>query len=71
MKRSDLINNEGTINIDTAIQLPFSITFSCKSEWATVQLVNESDVLKLADIFAKMLKKNSIDYTIIKSNNTK
>ena len=53
--------------VNTVSEIPFTATFQHKNQWVTVQLVNESDVLKLADIFAEMLKKNGIDCTITKS----
>ena len=45
---------------------PFTITFSFKDSYTTIQLVNGDDVFKLADIFSKMLTENNIEHKIIK-----
>lgn len=57
--------------MDTITETPFSATFKYSGERITVQLVNAGDVLKLASVFADMLKKNDIDCTITKSKQTK
>lgn len=48
------------------IQQPFSIKFSHKEEYITVQLENAEDILKLAQIFSNMLSNNNIPNKIIK-----
>ena len=47
-------------------QTPFSMTFSWQGNDIKVELVNGEDVLKLADIFSKMLTENNIEHKIIK-----
>lgn len=78
MKKEELEFNQDTSTVftdwttmNTISQIPFSATFTHKNQWVTVQLVNESDVLKLADIFAEMLKKNGIDCTVYKNDYSK
>jgi hypothetical protein len=44
---------------------PFAITFSWKDNYTKIQLVNGDDVLKLADIFSKILTENNIEHKII------
>jgi hypothetical protein len=46
---------------------PFHVNFGYEDKWIEIQLVNGSDVFKLADVFADMLKKNDIYYTVFKS----
>lgn len=80
MKDKDLeFSHDSTTNIfdwstmntkETCIEVPFSATFSYGNKWIGIQLVNGSDVFKLADIFAEMLKKNDIDFTVSKYGNT-
>jgi hypothetical protein len=50
---------------------PFSVTFSCKKKQIKVQLDNEEDVLKLAEIFSNMLTNNNIPNTITEIDQNK
>ena len=53
--------------ITTRIQpTPFSMTFNWQDDQVTVKLVNGEDVLKLADIFSRVLTENNIEHKIIK-----
>jgi hypothetical protein len=52
--------------IITLTPTPFSTTFSWQGNAIKVELVNGEDVLKLADIFSKMLTENNIEHKIIK-----
>ena len=44
----------------------FMLSFTWQDETIAIQLVNGGDVLKLADIFSKMLTENNIEHKIIK-----
>ena len=44
----------------------FFLSFTWQDETVAIQLVNDGDVLKLADIFSKMLTDNNIEHKIIK-----
>ena len=64
-------NNDFKISTESYTKLsiqptPFSMTFSWQGNDIKVELVNGEDVLKLADIFSKMLTENNIEHKIIK-----
>lgn len=72
MKNSELNYDSTSTNFisgltETTTEIPFHVSFSHENRWVNIQLVNGIDVLKLADVFADMLKKNNIDYVITKS----
>jgi hypothetical protein len=48
---------------------PFNITFSWDGETAAIQLENGKDILKLADVFSKMLTENNVEHKLIKNIN--
>jgi hypothetical protein len=52
--------------IITLTPTPFSVTFSWKGNAIKVELVNGEDILKLADMFSKVLTENNIEHKIIK-----
>ena len=55
-------NSDARLKI--AEQMPFNIRFFWEPKRITVTLVNGEDVLKLAKLFAEMLDKAEIEYTI-------
>lgn len=61
--------NEPILRINS--DYPFSVTFSWKEKIIKVQLDNGEDVLKLAEVFSKMLIRNDIQNTITEHNKNK
>ena len=62
-------NNKVLISpFDQTINLPFSVTFSYKGQYREVKLKNGEDVLKLANIFEKLLKNNNIECEVIETS---
>ena len=58
-------NNKQISPLGQALNFPFSITFSYKGQYREVRLKNGEDVLKLANVFEKLLNDNNIECEII------
>jgi hypothetical protein len=59
-----LINKNNDDDLDQLKK--FFLSFTWQDQTVAIQLVNDGDVLKLADIFSKMLTDNNIEHNIIK-----
>ena len=61
--------NDGFLKLKGIEPTPFSISFRWLNEEITIVLKNGEDILKVANLFSKMLTDNYIEHTIKQQDN--